>query len=410
MPSSISAAIGLTEHRDLRGGCPCWTADDDTTLTSDPLPAGAVDVAIIGAGAVGAMLADRLTAQGRSVVLLDRRPPAHGSTAASTALVMWAADVPLTHLAKEIGEAEAARRWRRVYRAMRDLAEHIDTTGVDCSRIDRPELYLAGNLLDDAALLAEGEMRARHGLPSVFLDASTVADRFGIAPRGALLSDGCYEVDPVRLTLGLLHRARSHGAAIHFPCDAVGIEGNTLIIDSGARVRAGEIILATGYERAAWFVPPAFTVGSSYAIATAPGTAPLWREGAMIWEASTPYLYTRATADGRVIAGGEDEDFADARRRDALIAEKSGTIAGKLAAMIAVPDVAIDCAWSAAFGGSPDGLPAIGRAANHGHLWLAGAFGGNGVSFAALAADLIAGELAGEPDADAACFDPYRFG
>ena len=33
-----------------------------------------------------------------------------------------------------------------------------------------------------------------------------------------------------------------------------------------------------------------------------------------IWEASDPYLYMRATADGRVICGGEDEEFSDEER------------------------------------------------------------------------------------------------
>jgi glycine/D-amino acid oxidase-like deaminating enzyme len=402
----LAAAIGLTEHRDLRGGHPCWT-DQETLAESDPLP-DRVEIAIVGAGIVGAMLADRLASAGREVLLLDRRPPAHGSTAASTALVMWAADVPLTQLAARIGEDEAARRWRRVMRAMRDLAEHIDATGLDCSRIDRPELYLAGGLLDAEGLRAEAELRSWHGLPSTFLDAEAVTERFGIARRAALLSDGCYEVDPVRLTIGLLRRARDRGARIHFPCDVAALDGTTLLLDDGRGVEAERVILATGYERADWFVPPAFAIGSSYAIATAPGTAPLWRENAMIWEASSPYLYTRATADGRIIAGGEDEDFADARRRDSLIGEKAGTIAGKLGALLG-RDIAIDCAWSAAFATSPDGLPAIGRAANHEHLWLAGAYGGNGVSFAALAAEIVAGDLAGSPDPDAACFDPYRF-
>lgn len=406
-------SIGLTEHRDLRGGRPCWTADIDDMPASDRLPHGEIDIAIIGAGVVGAMLADRLARDGHEVLLLDRRPPAHGATAASTALVMWAADVPLTRLAKAIGEAEAARRWRRVYAAMRDLAAHIDATGIDCTRIDRPELYLAGTLLDGAGLRAEGEIRRAHGLPSTLLEPDAVAERFGIAPRAALLSDGCYEVDPVRLTLGLLRRARAQGVRAHFPCDVVAIEtrgnGFALMLDDGRTVIAQQAILAPGYERATLFLPPAFTVASSYAMATAPGTAPLWRGNAMIWEAASPYLYTRATADGRIIAGGEDEGFADAERRDALIGEKSGTIAAKLAAMVDVPDIAIDCAWSAAFGGSPDGLPAIGRAANHDRLWLASAFGGNGVSFAALAAEIIARDLAGEPDPDAACFAPYRF-
>jgi len=73
-------------------------------------------------------------------------------------------------------------------------------------------------------------------------------------------------------------------------------------------------------------------------------------------------------------------------------------------------DVELDCAWSAAFGSSSDGLPAIGRAARHDRFWLASGFGGNGITFAALGAELIAAALASIPDPDADCFDPYRFG
>ncbi|WEK00561.1 MAG: FAD-binding oxidoreductase [Candidatus Sphingomonas phytovorans] len=389
-------------------------AIDDNTLTSDPVPSGSVDIAIVGAGVMGAMLGERLSGEGRRVLLLDRRPPAHGSTAASTALVMWAADVPLTRLAGTIGMAEAARRWRRVFAAVERLAAHIDDAEIECGRIDRPELYLAGTLLDEQALRAEAEARRAAGLPSDYLDAATVAARFDIAPRAALLSAGSYEVDPVRLALGLLARARARGATACFPFDVARIEqtgcGSVLHGTDGQRIEAETVILAPGYERAVWFLPAAFTVGSSYAIATPPGRAPLWRENAMIWEASSPYLYTRATADGRVIAGGEDEDFDDARQRDALIQAKRGRISVKLAAMIAAEDITVDCAWAAAFGSSPDGLPAIGRARSHDNLWLASGFGGNGVSFAALGTELIAAELAGAADQDAECFDPYRFG
>jgi glycine/D-amino acid oxidase-like deaminating enzyme len=77
--------------------------------------------------------------------------------------------------------------------------------------------------------------------------------------------------------------------------------------------------------------------------------------------------------------------------------------------MIAADNIQTDCVWSAAFGSSPDGLPAVGRTRNHDNLWLASGFGGNGVTFAALAAELIAADFNDKPDRDAACFDPYRF-
>lgn len=74
-----------------------------------------------------------------------------------------------------------------------------------------------------------------------------------------------------------------------------------------------------------------------------------------------------------------------------------------------MPDVPVDCVWSATFGSSPDGLPAIGPAANYGGVWLASGFGGNGISFAALGAEIIASDIAGKADLSARYFDPYRF-
>ncbi|TPG22440.1 FAD-binding oxidoreductase [Sphingomonas koreensis] len=402
--------MDLTEHHDLRSGDPHWD-DRAAPPPADPLPSAKVDVAIVGCGIMGAMLAERLARDGKRVALLDRRPPAHGSTAASTALVMWEMDVPLTQLAETIGIEEATRRWRRVHEAVVRLKARIDADGLECDAELRPILYLDGPVLPGEALVREGAARRAGGLPSDWLDAEAITARFGIAPRAALVSGDSFAVDPVKLTLALLDRARANGATISYPADVTGIEkhadGIALVSDAGM-VIADRAILAPGYERARLFLPAAFSILSSYAIATAPGTVPLWREKAMIWEAADPYLYTRTDADGRIIAGGEDEEFSDSDRRDALLEAKSGTIAAKLGALIGA-DVDVDRRWAATFGASPDGLPAIGRARNHDRLWLASGFGGNGVSFAALAAELLAAEFAGRPDPMAAAFDPYRF-
>lgn len=400
----------LTEHHELRLGDADW--DHDPPPPSVPLPER-TDVAIVGAGITGAMIAERLAASGARVALIDRRPPGRGSTAASTALVMWEMDVPLTDLAREIGTEQAARRWRRVHEAVVRLKARIDADRIDCDAAFRPIVYLDGPLLPGDALVREGEARRAAGLPSDWLDAGTVASRFGIAPRAALVSGDSFAVDPLRLTLAMLDRACARGATVTWPCDVTAIE----TVDHGIALRtpqgmliADRVVLATGYERPPLFLPPQFTLLSSFAIATAPGTAPLWRENAMIWEAADPYLYCRTDGDGRVIAGGEDEDFAAEAPRDRLIGTKAGTIAARLGSLLGGKEVAVERRWAATFGASPDGLPAIGRARHHDRLWLASGFGGNGVSFAALAAELLAAEFDGAPDRDAGCFDPYRFG
>src|SRR5581483_9304864 len=115
--------MDLTEQHDLKSGAAPWDDGVPDLPPSDPLPRRTVDVAICGAGIMGTMLAERLSAAGLAVAVVDRRPPGHGSTSASTALILWEADVPLTHLARKLGEHEAVRRWQRVRRAAIGLWE-----------------------------------------------------------------------------------------------------------------------------------------------------------------------------------------------------------------------------------------------------------------------------------------------
>ena len=402
--------MDLTERHDLRTGTTPWEDGSRTEIPSDDLPR-VVDVAIVGAGITGAMVAERLTAAGIAVALLDRRCPGQGSTAASTALVLWEADVPLTHLARKIGEAEAVRRWQRVRRAATGLWQRFEEAKIKSDHVCCPSLYLAGNVLNADGLRAETVLRARHGMPSVYLDAGAAAERFDIPPRAAIVSDDSFEANPLRLTFTLLDCARKRGASVTYPSDVLRVthqdDGVVLVSDRG-ELRARHAILATGYERPPLFLPQQFSLNVSYAIATEPGTAPLWRENAMLWEASTGYLYARSDREGRVIAGGGDETFYDAPHRDALIPEKTQGIATNLE-QLTRSSIAPRERWAAIFGAAPDGLAAIGRAAGHERLWLASGFGGNGITFAALAAELLTAQLTGRPDPDMECFDPYRF-
>jgi NADPH-dependent 2,4-dienoyl-CoA reductase/sulfur reductase-like enzyme len=100
----------ITEQRDLRTGTPLWTARGTPPIATRLLEAPRkTDVVIVGAGITGALVAEAASARGLSVILLDRRPPFHGSTAASTALLQYELDTPFMHLADDIG-FERARR------------------------------------------------------------------------------------------------------------------------------------------------------------------------------------------------------------------------------------------------------------------------------------------------------------
>ena len=404
--------IGLTETRDLRSGPVPWREADWSAPPPDKLPHKPLDVAILGAGIMGTILADRLTRDGLEVALIDRRPPGCGSTAASTAQIMWAMDVPLTHLAERLGEEEAARRWCRVFTAVGGFAERLQFLDKELCT-SSPSLLLTGDVLDREGLRREAAMRAKHGLPSEFLEAEDVSRRFGISPRDAIASTDSFEIDPVRTCHALLRDACERGARIVYPHDVVGLRPRSdcvgLQLSDGSHCSARNVILATGYERAPLFLPPAFSLLSTFVIATPPATAPMWRHKAMIWEAADPYLYVREGPGGRIIAGGEDIDDADSTRRDTALEAAAGRIAAKLEIVLGKGPIVIDRAWAATFGSSPDSLPGIGRSAVMDRVWISAGYGGNGIAFAALAAELIGNALQGRPESDAECFDPYRF-
>jgi glycine/D-amino acid oxidase-like deaminating enzyme len=145
---------------------------------------------------------------------------------------------------------------------------------------------------------------------------------------------------------------------------------------------------------------------STWAIATKPQPRKIWPEDCFVWEASDPYLYLRSTPDGRVICGGEDEEFSDDEARDALIPKKTAAIARKLGRLFPGLDTTPEFAWAGAFGSTATGLPSIGAVPGMPNCHAVLGFGGNGITYARIAADVIAGALSGRPDPDV---DLYAF-
>jgi len=79
---------------DLRTGAPVWMAYRSPRVPTQKLTRDVTtDVLVVGMGVSGAMIAEMLTAAGLTVIVIDRRGPIKGSTAATTALVQYEIDV-----------------------------------------------------------------------------------------------------------------------------------------------------------------------------------------------------------------------------------------------------------------------------------------------------------------------------
>src|SRR5262249_30997818 len=145
---------------------------------------------------------------------------------------------------------------------------------------------------------------------------------------------------------------------------------------------------------------------STWALATKRQPRNLWPCESFVWEASDPYLYLRTTSDGRVICGGEDEEFENEDARDALIEAKTKTIALKLKKLFPQLDVDPEFAWAGSFGTTPTGLPIIGAVQRRPRIHAIMGYGGNGITFSRIAAELVTSAILGKKDCDASIFLP----
>jgi glycine/D-amino acid oxidase-like deaminating enzyme len=401
VPQGISIGIiepDQTEQADLRGGCSPWFAASPRPPRHEVDENFKCDVLIVGAGITGSLVAERLTRQGLDVVIIDREIPGRGSTAASTSMLLWEIDRPLIMLAELYGLERAARAYGASLRAVHGLQALVAMLGISCELHRRKSIYLATGS-DGARLLDEHRLRRRVGLPGEYLDHKTLFEAFGLSRAAAIVSPSAADSDPLQLSRGLLKVAAVRGARL-FDAEAVAFDaaggGVTTRLATGHEIGARSVVLATGYVMPDIVRSSLHQVSSSWAIATRPQPDAVWKDGALIWEDAEHYHYARTTSAGRIIIGGEDSDeVIEPGPRDGLIGKKSRILTERLAELWPVADPVGEFQWAGTFDTTRDGLPLIGPVAGAKGVYAAYGYGGNGITFSFLAAQLLGDLIAG---------------
>lgn len=381
---------------DLKSGYPFWAVRNGLMHAFPPLEADLrCDVAILGAGITGALIADEFAAHGHSVVVLDQRDVAWGSTAASTAMLQYEIDTHLVDLSKQYGEAAALTAYRACVEAIDRLADTARRVrDVDFSR--QGSLYFASKRGHVGAMREEFALRERHGFAVEWLEPGAVRDRFGFDAPGAILSAQAAYVDPYRFASRLLQGLARQGVGVY---DRTKVEkllpgrgGVTLLTAGGARVRAKHLVLAAGYSSQQYLRKRVARNRSSYAFVTdplSPDTLGALR-GTMLWESARPYLYLRSTGDGRLVVGGEDDAIDVPARRDARVQRKTARLVKKVTRLFPRLELEPVFSWAGTFAETRDGLPWFGPHEELGpRVLFAMAFGGNGISYSILGAGLL---------------------
>ena len=129
-----------------------------------------------------------------------------------------------------------------------------------------------------------------------------------------------------------------------------------------------------------------------------------WKDDVLIWNTDDPYLYMRTANDGRIIVGGRDEQFYSPAKRDRLIDQKAMRLKKDFNKLFPSIDFKPEYNWTGTFGTTKDGLPFIGPYKALPNSLFALGFGGNGITFSLIAAEILTDLISGKGNDDAKIF------
>ena len=382
---------------DLKSGYPYWAVKNGLMSTFPALQRDVrCDVAIIGAGITGALIARVFAAAGYDTCIVEHRDVAWGSTAASTALLQYEIDTHLTELTKRYGEDDAALAYSACVQSV-DEATHIAREVRDVGFARTKSLYYASKARHVRGLREELDARRRIGIDVDWLSEAQLQADYGIDAPGALLSGNSARVDPYRMASRLLQRLAGEGVAIYDRTSVTKLQPTSrrvvLEIANGTRITADHVVVAAGYAAQQWIPQRVATNRSSYAFISDPlddgGLGCI--ADTLVWETARPYLYMRSTEDGRLLVGGEDDRIDVPARRDRRVDSKARKLVKSVEkAMPQLPTLVPAFAWAGTFAETKDGLPFFGPHEALGpRVQFAMAYGGNGITYSVLGGALL---------------------
>jgi glycine/D-amino acid oxidase-like deaminating enzyme len=399
---------------DLRSDYPYWLLKDGIIRTYPSLKKNIkTDIVVLGSGITGALVSHKLVEAGKEVVVVDRRHVGMGSTAASTALLQYEIDVPLHELINKVGEKNAIRSYCLCIDAIKELEKITEGINGDAEFLRKPSLLFSSYLKDVSQLEKEFEARKKAGISVDWLDASDLKRLFAIDKSAGILSRDGAEVNAYVLTHELLQYSTKMGLQVfdHTEITNINHERNAVSLQTadGYFIRCKKLVIACGYESQRYLSKKMEQFHSTYTIASEPIPAnEFWYKNSLIWETARPYLYLRTTQDHRIIIGGKDEAFSNPKKRDAILGIKVIQLEKAFKKLFPSIPFKTDFKWAGTFASTKDGLPYIGTIAQRPNTYFALGYGGNGITFSVIAANLIRDAIIGKNNPDALIFSFYR--
>ena len=404
---------------DLHDGTPFWPRRNGNLAVHPPLSADErCDVVVVGAGITGSLIALELTRRGLDVVVLDRQATvAGGSTSASTSMLQYEIDELLVDLIDAIGPDDAMTASASAIGASTSSSgpprRRVTTADSDARRVCSSAIRRR----DVARLRRELDARSSAGFDVRWLDGDDLRTRWGlIVGQGAIESTAGASVDPYQLSHRTIATVEHRGGRVFDRTEVTAYDHSPrrvrLSTGRGYTVTAQHAVIATGYEVERLLPDQPFTLDGSVRARqrTDPGTRRSTRTACC---SGTTTIPTSTAARPTTSACS----WAARTSRTAIRCASAGALATRprsLAAAVprrfpGVGPIEVAFSWCGTFAETPDGLAYIGSHSRFPRCHFTLGFGGNGMTYSALAAQYIAQRLSeGSYPDEAHLFDLER--
>lgn len=378
-----------------------WMPCEPPLASSAPLSGDVeVDVAVVGGGITGVLVAHRLKRAGFEVAIIESHCVGGSNTGLSTGNLYASVSSSMDAVLKRWGEDVLSQVVRMRQQAVESIGQWVAQYDIDCGFVRCP-LVCAVESPDSqqsAAWEIEQAAYATAGLSPVG-EASGLP--FPVAKSFTV--SGQAQFNPCLFTQAMAALLAQCNTRVYERSPVIDLKAREgEVVCAGGVVKARHIVLATHTPLGFNLVQAEMEVYREYGIALAIGSGGLG-EG-IHWLRDKGRSIRSCRVAGRewlVVVGekhktGENEPDVDYFARLESYARARFDV-GEVASR-----------WSAQQFTSADALPYIGRSA-HDNVWLATGFAADGLTWGAVAAQLICEGIQGEASDAAKLLSPRRF-
>jgi glycine/D-amino acid oxidase-like deaminating enzyme len=365
-----------------------------------------VDVCVVGAGMAGLLCALELAERGHSVLVVERSHIGAGETSATTAHLSPVLDRRYFELAGMHGKDAARLIALSHMRGIAHLERVMNAHGIECGFQRLSGFLCAGNEAQEKELAREHAAATEAGLSCELVRRAPLA--IGSGP--ALRFERQAQFEPLAFLAGVAKALNDKGAVIHAPVTVNQFDTSSggevkLGTAQGRTIRASHVVVATHTPISDVATMHTKQAGyRTYAIGfEAASVTP-----ALVWDMEDPYHYVRYAVDAEtnrslLIVGGEDHRVGQDEDPERNFPRLETWARERFPSA-----TRIVCQWSGQVFEPSDGLAFIGKDPGQERVLILTGFSGNGMTYSALSAELIADLIDGRSHPFAALYDPKR--